>query len=66
MDLSEISFKGFDEFIWLSMGHVDGCCDHDNNLSGSLKGGEFLDLLRVLLPSQEGLYFMQSVSQSVS
>jgi len=26
-------------------GPVAGCCEHDNELSGSIKGGEFLDKL---------------------
>jgi len=29
--------------IWLSMGTSAGCCGHYNELSGSVKGGEFLD-----------------------
>jgi hypothetical protein len=36
-----------------------GFCEHGNELSGSIKGGEFLDLLSVLLESQ-GLCFMKS------
>jgi hypothetical protein len=30
-------------FIWLKTGTLAGCCEHGNETSGSLKGGEFLD-----------------------
>jgi hypothetical protein len=41
---------------------VTGSCEHGNEPSGSIKCGEFLDYLRVLLASQEGLCSMESVS----
>jgi hypothetical protein len=34
---------------------VVGSCEYDNEPSGSIKGGEFLDWLNVLLAFQEGL-----------
>jgi len=40
-----------------------GCCEHDNETLGYVKGEEFFDKLSDLA-SQEGLYFMESVSQS--
>jgi hypothetical protein len=41
---------------------VDGSCEHGNEHLGSIKCGEFLDSLSVLLSSQEGLYSMELVS----
>jgi hypothetical protein len=41
---------------------VAGPCEHSNELSGSIKGGEFLDWLSDLLASQEGLCSMELVS----
>jgi hypothetical protein len=38
---------------------VAGSCDHFNRPSGSIKGGEFLDYLSVLLASQEELCCME-------
>jgi hypothetical protein len=32
-------------FLWLRMGPVAGSCEHGNEPSGSIKGGEFLDLI---------------------
>jgi hypothetical protein len=40
---------------------VAGSCEHDNEPSGSIKCGKFLDWLSVLLASQEGLYSMELV-----
>jgi hypothetical protein len=36
-------------------------CEHSNEASGSIKGGEFLDYLSILLSSQEGLYSVDLV-----
>jgi hypothetical protein len=33
-----------------------GCCEQGNDPSGSIKGGEFLDQLSVLLASEDGLF----------
>jgi hypothetical protein len=41
---------------------VVSSCEHDNELSGSIKCSEFLDYLSVLLASQEGLCSMELVS----
>jgi hypothetical protein len=41
---------------------VAGSCEHSSEPSGSVKGGEFLDSLSVLLVSQEGLCSMDLVS----
>jgi hypothetical protein len=41
---------------------VVGSCEHGNEPSGSIKRGEFLDLLSVLLASFEGLCSMELVS----
>jgi hypothetical protein len=38
-----------------------GCCEHVNELWGSIKGGEFLDWLSDLA-SQEGLCYVELVS----
>ena len=35
-----------------------GACEYGDELSGSIKCGEFLDLLQNQLVSQEGLCFM--------
>jgi len=41
MDLREI---GWDVVDWLHLAEDRaGSCEHDNELSGSIKGGEFLD-----------------------
>jgi hypothetical protein len=39
-----------------------GPCEHDNEPSGSIKGGELLDYLSVLLAFQGGLCFEEFVS----
>jgi hypothetical protein len=39
---------------------VAGCCEHGDEPSGSIKCGEFLDYLSVLLASQEELCSMES------
>jgi hypothetical protein len=44
---------------------VAGSCEHGNEPSGSIKFGEFLDYLSLLLASQEGLCSMELVSCSV-
>jgi hypothetical protein len=41
---------------------VAGSCEHGNEPSASIKCGEFLDWLSVLLASQEGLCSMELVS----
>ena len=38
-----------------------GTCEYGNELSGSIKCGEFLDLLQNQLASQEGLCAMEQV-----
>jgi hypothetical protein len=43
MRLKEIRYKGVNEY-----GLVAGFCEHDNELSGSIKGGIFLDYLAKL------------------
>jgi hypothetical protein len=45
---------------------VVGSCEHGNEPSGSIKCGEFLDYLSVLLASQEGLCSMELVRRLVS
>jgi hypothetical protein len=39
---------------------VAGCCEHDNETSGSIKGNEFLDV-ELMLACQEGLCSMKLV-----
>jgi hypothetical protein len=41
---------------------VAGSCDQSNELSGSIKDGKFPDKLRLLLGSQEGLFFIELVN----
>jgi hypothetical protein len=41
---------------------VAGYCEHGNEPSGSIKCGEFLDKLSVLLASQEGRTLLHGVS----
>jgi hypothetical protein len=41
---------------------VAGSCEHGNETSGSIKCGEFLDYLSILLASEEGLCFMELVN----
>jgi hypothetical protein len=45
---------------------VAGSCENGNEPSGSIKCGEFLDYLSVLLASQEGLCSMELVSYNFS
>jgi hypothetical protein len=40
---------------------VAGSCEHGNEPSGSIKFGEFLDYLSVLLASKEGLCSIEFV-----
>jgi hypothetical protein len=44
---------------------VAGSCEHGNEPSGSIKCGEILDKLSVLLASQEGLCSMELVSYPI-
>jgi hypothetical protein len=37
---------GWGEFIWLGIGKVAECCEHDNETSGSIKYGELLEWLK--------------------
>jgi hypothetical protein len=41
---------------------VAGSCEYNNEPLGSIKYGEFLDWLSILLASQKGLYSMELVS----
>jgi hypothetical protein len=62
MDLREI---GFGDMDWIHLAQdrqVAGSCEHGNEPSGSIKCGEFLDYLSLLLASQEGLCSMELVS----
>jgi hypothetical protein len=40
-------------------GQVAGSCEYGDEPSGSIKYGEFLDKLSIVLASQEGLYSME-------
>jgi hypothetical protein len=44
MYLKEIGWEGLDS-SGSGQGPVAGCCEHGNEPSGSIKGGEFLDQL---------------------
>jgi hypothetical protein len=44
---------------------VTGSCEDGNEPSGSIKCGEFLDYLNVLLASEEGLCSMELVSYRI-
>jgi hypothetical protein len=44
---------------------VAGCCEHGNEPSVSIKCGEFLDWLSILVTSQEGLCSMELVSPNL-
>jgi hypothetical protein len=47
---------------WFNIGHFTlKYCEHGNEPSGSIKYGEFLDQLSVLLASSEGLCSMELV-----
>jgi hypothetical protein len=59
MDLREIMLEGVD---WIHVAEDRGrSCEHGDELSFSIKGGEFLDWLSALLVSQEGLCSMELV-----
>ena len=45
--------------VGLEQGQVVGACEYGNELSGSIKCGEFLDQLQNQLASQEGLCSME-------
>jgi len=42
MDLKETGWEVWTGYIWISIGTSGGSCEHGNELSGSIKGGEFL------------------------
>ena len=47
MDIQENGWKGIDCVdVSQGEGHVEGCCACGNELSSSIKFGEFLDYLR--------------------
>jgi hypothetical protein len=45
--------------IWLKIGTGSGLCEHYNESSVFIKGGEFLGYLRALSDSQHGSYAME-------
>ena len=55
MDLEEVGLDG----VGSGQGRVTGACEYGNELSGSIKCGEFLDQLQSQLASQEGLCCME-------
>jgi hypothetical protein len=55
MDCREIGFPGVD---WIYLAPVADSCENSNEPSGSIKGGEFLEYLCIMLASQEGLCSM--------
>jgi hypothetical protein len=63
LDLREILLEGVVGFIWLKIG-TGGLCG--NGPVGSIKDGEFLDYLSVLLALQEGLCSMELVITYIS
>jgi hypothetical protein len=52
------------DWIQLAPDKVQWCgsCGHDNETSGSVKGGEFFLLVEPLSASQEGLHTMDAVN----
>jgi hypothetical protein len=55
---------GLEVVDWIYLAHdgpVAGSFQHGNETFGSIKGGEFLDQLIILLPSQDGLFSMELV-----
>ena len=46
MDLQEVGLEGWTGWMWLRIGKGGGCCECENEPSGSIKCGEFLDQLR--------------------
>jgi hypothetical protein len=63
MNLTENGFGMWIGLIWLRIGPAAGSCEYGNEPSVSIKGGEFLDYLIVLLASQEGLCSMKLVAK---
>jgi hypothetical protein len=58
INLTEI---GFGDVDWIHLAHdmdLAGSCEHENEPCVSIKCGEFLDYLSVLLASEEELCFM--------
>jgi hypothetical protein len=51
MDLREIGFGDVDWIPWAQDRDSGGSCEHGNEPSGSIKCGEFLDKLGILLAS---------------
>jgi len=41
--LGKLGVKMWAGSMWLRIGPMAGCCEHGNEPSGSIKGGEFLD-----------------------
>jgi hypothetical protein len=43
MDVRETGWEFGDRFMWIRTELVADCSEHDNKLSGSTKGGKFLE-----------------------
>ena len=61
MDLEEGGLDG----VCSGQGQVAGACEYGNELSCSIKCGEFLDQLQNQVASQEGLCSMEQVSKYI-
>jgi hypothetical protein len=59
MDLQEVGCGGLDWIGLAQRRQMAGNCECGNESLGSIKRGEFLDLLQTGLPSQEGLCSME-------
>jgi hypothetical protein len=58
-DLQEVG-RGFGDWMELAQDRdMAGACEYGNELSGSIRCGEFLDYLQNQLASQEGLCSME-------
>jgi hypothetical protein len=66
MDLKEIWLQGVDlDLPDSGQGVLPGFCEHCNESSDPIKGGEFVGKLSVLLAFQEGLRFIELFSCSL-
>ena len=62
MNLPQVGWEGRMDLSGSGLGQMAGSCVWGNEPSVLIKCGEFVDLLRICLASQEGLCSMELVS----
>ena len=62
MNMPQVGWEGRLDLSSSGLGQMAGSCEWGNEPSVLIKSGEFVDLLRTCLASQEGLCSMELVS----